>query len=68
MRGLTNLAENLTAGGLYLARLTITYKRWYRVTIQELEQDKVGVFCIDNGITKKGEKLILELPDKYKRI
>ena len=48
-------------------RLTIINKHWYRVTIKELEQDKVDVFCIDNGVTKKVEKkLIQELPYKEK--
>ena len=62
---MTNLVENLTAGSIYLARLT--NRCWYRVTKQEMEQDKVEVFCIDTGVTKKVEKkYIKELPDKYK--
>ena len=32
-----------------------------------IEQDKVEVFCIETGVTKKVEKKIIkELPDKYK--
>lgn len=61
MRGLTDHAENLTAGadGLYLAKLT--NGRWYRVTIQVMEQDNVQVFCIDTGVTEIVEKKFIKV-------
>jgi hypothetical protein len=34
LRGLTKIAENLTAGSMYLVRLT--NRHWYRVTIQKI--------------------------------
>ena len=62
VRGLTNLVENLTAGSIYLARLT--NRCWYRVTKQEMEQDKVEVFCIDTGVTKKVETKYIQFLEK----
>jgi hypothetical protein len=59
VRGLTNHAENLTSGSIYLARLS--NKRWYRVTIQKIEQDKVEVFCIDTGVTELVEKNLIKV-------
>jgi len=40
-----------STGGIYLARLT--NRRWYRVTMQEIEQDKVEVFCMIRESSKK---------------
>ena len=58
LRGLTKIAENLTAGSMYLVRLT--NRHWYRVTIQKIEQDFVKVFCIDTGVIKIVEKKFIE--------
>ena len=66
VRGLTNVAENLTAGGIYLARLTITNKCWYKVTKQEIEQDKVEVLHIDTGTTKYWYKVTIQEIEQYK--